>query len=195
MVTPRVVGGLGSTLPPTDRSAAGSKGPGPRVKRVNDHVYRAPMRSRRDDVDPGLAAARAFSEGVCGVGGRLPRAPVSAADAVALTAEVYDDRTARRLERFMAVPVGAEVWTRHPDGMFHRGSLTGAWSWDGDAAAYEADLVHVRPCDWDTDPLPEHRTPPAVVATYRRGGRNFQRITRPGSGGAPPGARPRPPGR
>ncbi|MDH6287585.1 hypothetical protein M2275_002489 [Rhodococcus opacus] len=38
-------------------------------------VYRAPMRSRRDDVDPGLAVQRALAMDVCGIGGLL--APTS----------------------------------------------------------------------------------------------------------------------
>ena len=60
--------------------------------------------------------------------------------------------------------------------MFRSGTLTGPWRYDADPAAYEADLVNVRDCDWADDPRPEHRVPAAVAATYRRGGRNFQRI-------------------
>jgi hypothetical protein len=133
------------------------------------------MRSRRDDVDPTLAHERALDREVCGVGGRLSVAPDRPAEALARTAEEYDDRTARRLERFMAVPDGATVWTQDGEGLFRRGVLTGPWSYDASAAALEADLVHVRPCSWGP-PLAEHEVPAAVAATFRRGGRNFQRI-------------------
>jgi hypothetical protein len=134
------------------------------------------MRSRLDSVDPAAAFERALRCGVCGIGGRLDAVPTTLSDALRLTDETYGDRVARRLERFAAVPDGSRVWTRGPDGMFRLGTLTGRWRYDADPAAYEADLVNVRDCGWDDDPLPEHRTPPAVVATYRRGGRNFQRI-------------------
>jgi hypothetical protein len=139
-------------------------------------VYRAPLRSRRDDVDHDAAVERALSRGLCGVGGALPRPPRSLAEALAETEELHGDRMARRLERFAAVPDGAQVWTRTPGGPFHRGWLTGPWSYDGSSAAATLDLVHVRPCDWDLEPWDEHRLPAAVAHTFRRGGRNFQRV-------------------
>ena len=40
-------------------------------------AYRAPMRSRDDDVSDGPAVERALELGVCGMGGRLDDAPVS----------------------------------------------------------------------------------------------------------------------
>jgi len=138
--------------------------------------YRAPMRSRLPSVDPTLAVERALSTGLVGIGGRLSAVPTDAAAAAARTADVYDERTARRLERFVAMPEGSEVWTRDPHGLFHRGTVTGGWSYDASAEAHAADLVHVRPCDWDAHALEEHRVPSAVAATFRRGGRNFQRI-------------------
>ncbi|MBB6629367.1 GAF domain-containing protein [Nocardioides sp. KIGAM211] len=138
--------------------------------------YRAPMRSRRDDVEASLAVERALALGLCGIGGRLERIPRDLRDALDLTAREHDERTARRLERFAAVPEGSTVWTRDPDGRFVAGTLSGPWRYDTEPAAYAADLVHVRACAWG-EPREEHRTPAAVVATFRRGGRNFQRIT------------------
>jgi len=142
-------------------------------------VYRAPMRSRRDDVDPGLALERALSLGVCGIGGRLPREPANLADAVSLTADVYDERTARRLERFAAVPGGAFVWTREGEGLYLLGLLTGEWRYDGCEDALAADLVHVRDCAWAGTPVPGADVPAAVAHTLARGGRNFQQIHDP----------------
>jgi len=138
--------------------------------------YRAPMRSRIDEVDAGLAVERALELGLVGVGGRLSTPPRDAADAIARVSDEHDDRVARRLERFIAVPDGAEVWTRDPAMLFHRGVVTGPWRYDADPAAYAVDLAHVRPCAWDEDALAEHELPAAVAATFRRGGRNFQRI-------------------
>jgi hypothetical protein len=139
-------------------------------------VYRAPLRSRRDDVDHDLAVERALALGLCGIGGRLDPAPRSLEEALAETSSAYGERVARRLERFAAVPDGAQVWTRVPAGPFHRGWLTGPWQYDGSGAAAALDLVHVRPCAWDPEPWDGHRLPAAVAHTFRRGGRNFQRI-------------------
>lgn len=147
-------------------------------------TYRAPMRSRLDDLDHALAVERALALGLVGIGGRLPRTPTSRDDALRLTDTTYDERGARRLERFMNVPEGAHVWTRDPDGALRRGVVDGPWSYDDAEEAVAADLVHVRACAWD-ESVAEHEAPPAVVAAFRRGGRNFQAIgaLTPGRGG------------
>ncbi len=122
-------------------------------------VYRAPMRSRRDDVDVEATLERALSRGLCGFGG--PRRP-------------SDERLARRIERFREVADGSFVWTRDPDGLYWLGRITGPYFCDDSDDAAAVDLVHVRECDWLSTPLLEPKVPPAVVATFRRGGRNFQ---------------------
>ena len=139
-------------------------------------AYRAPMRSRLDTVDPTLAVERALDLGVVGVGGRLATAPRDAAAAVDQVARLHGEPVARRLERFVAVPHGAEVWTRDPAGLFHRGTVTGAWRHDAEPAAWDADLTHVRDCTWADEARAEHQVPVSVAAAFRRGGRNFQRI-------------------
>ena len=138
--------------------------------------YRAPMRSRLPSVDPAPAVERALALEVVGIGGRLSRTPQDLSAAVELTAQEHDERTARRLERFASVVEGAEMWTREPGGPFRRGTVTGAWRYDASPEAHLADLVHVRPCPWDPEPLGHHEVPAAVAASFRRGGRNFQRI-------------------
>ncbi len=124
-------------------------------------VYRAPMRSRRDDVDPHAAVERALRLGLCGIG------------------EVTDERTARRLERFAAVPQGAFVWTRDGEGLTYLGRLTGEHRRDDSPAAEDVDLVHVRDCTWLPDPVEDAQVPPAVRHTFARGGRNFQQVHDP----------------
>jgi hypothetical protein len=133
------------------------------------------MRSRRDDVDPALAVARALERGLVGMGGVLPSVPATLAAALA-ELSTHDERLARRVERFTQVPNGAAVWTRDEDGRFWRGTITGPWRYDGSPAAVAADLVHVRDARWDAEGLEEHLVPAAVVASFARGGRNFQRI-------------------
>lgn len=146
-------------------------------------VFRAPMRSRRDDVDPGAAVERALTFGVVGVGGSLPRRPRDLGDALALTEDAHDARTARRLERFAALPEGAFVWTRDVEGFFFLGRVTGSWRYDDDPAALEADMVHVRDCTWLGEPVAPADVPPAVLHTFARGGRNFQQTHDPDVGG------------
>ena len=123
-------------------------------------VYRAPMRSRRDNIDFGATIERALKTGLCGFGG-VPEA-------------VADERLARRIERFRRVENGCFVWTRDPDGLYWLGRVAGPYFYDADERAAAVDLVHVRECDWLPTPLPEHAVPAAVIATFRRGGRNFQ---------------------
>ena len=136
-------------------------------------AYRAPLRSRLDDVDPALALDRALRLGLCGVGGRLEGRPGSLDAAVVAVAAAHGERVGERLRRFAEVETGATVWTRDLDGLFHVGVLTGPWRWDGDRAAWDADLQHVRDCDWGPPP---DVVPDAVLVTFARGGRNFQRI-------------------
>ena len=119
-------------------------------------VYRAPLRSRRDDVDHAAAVEWALRSGVVGVG------------------EATDERSERRLERFAAIPDGSFVWTRHPGGAVHLGRVVGQWHRDDDGAA--VDLVAVRACDWVAEADDPTRVPAAVVQTFGRGGRNLQQI-------------------
>lgn len=120
-------------------------------------VYRAPLRSRCDDVDPRLTLRRALSLGLCGFGERA-----------------HGSQLARRVERFAEVPDGSFVWTRDGDGLYWLGRIDGPYFYDADGAG--VDLVHVRPCRWRDAPVTESRCPAAVVATFGRGGRNFQQI-------------------
>jgi hypothetical protein len=143
---------------------------------VTAEVYRAPMRSRRDDVALGATVARARARGVCGFGGVLHPTPEDVDDAVALAAQQYDDRLARRIARFAEVPADSLVWTRDEDALLWLGRLTGDWRYDSTEVAAAVDLVHVRPCAWMERPVPRAQVPGAVLATFGRGGRNFQQI-------------------
>ena len=118
-------------------------------------VYRAPMRSRSDDIDAGATIERALTLGLVGFG-----------DAGA------DERTDRRVARFADADEGSFVWTRDGEGLYWLGRIDGPYSYDDEGAA--VDLVHVRPCRWLPRPLVEPDVPAAVVATFGRGGRNFQ---------------------
>lgn len=136
------------------------------------------MRSRDDAVDHAAAVSWALAHGVVAVGGRLGETPQSLSQAVTAVEREHGSRVGDRLERFAIVPVGSTMWTRHPDGDLWVGVVTGPWLFDEatDAAAF--DLQHTRPCEWSDEPVPMDRVPDAVLETFARGGRNFQRIRR-----------------
>jgi hypothetical protein len=110
-------------------------------------VYRAPMRARDRDV-PG--AAWGLAHDLVGIG----------------------DDDARRIDRFGAAPDGAFVWTRDADGAYWLGQLAGAAR---PAPENPVGFTVVRPARWQDRPVPDPDVPPAVVQTFARGGRNFQR--------------------
>lgn len=145
-------------------------------------MYRAPMRSRDDDVADGAAVERALAIGVCGVGGRLDDAPDSIADALAAVDAVFGERMARRLERFVSAAEGSFVWTRDADGFLWLGRIAGPWRYDASDEARDADLVHVRDCGWLDSPVEPAAVPPGVVEAFARGGRNWQSISRADTG-------------
>ena len=124
-------------------------------------VYRAPLRSRSNDIDWRATLERARRLNLCGLG-QVARDPAE------------EERLARRVDRFAAARDGSFVWTRDPDGLFWLGRLDGPYFRDEDDSAVAVDLVHVRPCNWLAEPLLEPEVPAAVAATFRRGGRNFQ---------------------
>jgi hypothetical protein len=132
-------------------------------------VYRAPMRSRDDAVELQPTIDRARRLGVCGFG-----------QFVNSVAE--QERLDRRVARFAEVDDGSFVWTRDPDGWFWLGRISGPYSYDADESAAAVDLVHTRPCEWLSMAILEQDVPTAVVARFRRGGRNFQEIHHPSIG-------------
>jgi hypothetical protein len=126
-------------------------------------VFRAPMRSRSEDVNATDTIDRALVLGLVGFGEAQAGAQLE-----------------RRIERFSDVADGSFVWTRDADGLFWLGRITGPYRYDRDGA--DVDLVHVRPCRWLTRPLLESAVPAAVVVTFGRGGRNFQQTHDPAVG-------------
>lgn len=132
------------------------------------------MRARRDDIPAGAAVERALTQGLCGVGGLLEPAPRTLEAAVEAMRQQHDERQSGRLRRFAAVDDGAYVWTRDVDDMYWLGRLAGAWRYDDSPAAVKIDLVHVRPCQWLKDAIADASVPAGVLATFARGGRNWQ---------------------
>jgi hypothetical protein len=126
-------------------------------------VYRAPMRSRNTAVQLQATIDRALQLGICGFGQFVDRPG-------------EQDRLNRRVDRFADLDEGSFVWTRDTSERFWLGRVTGPYLFDADEEAVTVDLVHTRPCEWLSAPILEQDTPAAVVATFGRGGRNFQKI-------------------
>lgn len=139
-------------------------------------IHRAPMRARDHDAPPGAGAEHGLARGLVGTGDALDAVPATLADAVLAAARIRGERAARRLSRFAALPDGAFVWTRDCEGRYRVGRIHGPWRYDDSAAARAVGIHHVRPARWLDDALDEDVVPPAVAATFARGGRNLQRI-------------------
>ncbi|MGJ9413354.1 GAF domain-containing protein [Aeromicrobium sp. CF4.19] len=120
-------------------------------------VLRAPMRSRRDEVDVAATVARALALGLVGMG------------------RASDAQAERRLERYAQAADGSFAWTQSEQG-FHLGRITGALRTDDSPEAVRVDLVHVRPCTWVADAVDPVLVPEQVTYAFSRGGRNLQTI-------------------
>jgi len=140
------------------------------------------MRSRPHDVAVRATIDRARRLNLCGFGGLLTPPPANLPTALALADECYGARFARRIARFADVPPRSLVWTRDTDGLFWLGRIEGPYFYDAQDEAAAVDLVHVRPCTWLSTPLLESGVPAAVIATFGRGGRNFQQTHDPNVG-------------
>jgi hypothetical protein len=139
-------------------------------------IFRAPMRPRDRELEPGAGGEHGLAQGLVGIGDALPEAPGALDMAVEAAARAHGEKAGRMVRRFAEVPEGAFVWTRVGDGSYRLGRLVGPWRYDDSAAARAVGIHHVRPADWLDRPFGAHAVPPAVAATFARGGRNFQRI-------------------
>jgi hypothetical protein len=121
-------------------------------------IYRAPMRSRTLDVPAGAGAEFGVEHGVVGIG------------------EGSSDKDRRMIARLAELPDGTFVWARTTDGAFRLGRIAGPQRRDDSERAREVGIVHVRATAWLDRPFAPDEVPPAVGATFARGGRNLQRI-------------------
>lgn len=142
---------------------------------MSEPIYRAPMRARDLELPDGAGATFGLEHGVVGIGDALSRVPDDLDDAVSLADAEHGAKAARMLERFADLSDGTLVWTQEAPGVFRLGRLTGAWRYDDSPGARAVGIHHVRPTDWLGESLTEPDVPPAVVATFARGGRNLQR--------------------
>ncbi len=121
-------------------------------------IYRAPMRARdRDDVAPGAGAEFGLEHGLVGMG------------------EGSSEKAGRMVSRFADLPAGVFVWTRTRDGGYRLGRIAGEYRHIDTPAARAVGIHHVRPAEWLDHPFGDDDVPPAVAATFARGGLNFQR--------------------
>ncbi len=139
-------------------------------------VYRAPMRARDRDVSPGAGAAYGVEHGLVGIGDALPDPPATIDQATRDATEVHGAKAGRMVHAFAHVADGAFVWTRMPDESYRLGRVAGPWRYDDSSEAREVGIHHVRDTVWLERRFVGEELPGAVVETFMRGGRNFQRI-------------------
>jgi hypothetical protein len=120
-------------------------------------VYRAPMRARDLELPAGAGAEYAVAHGVVGIG------------------PGGGDRAARMVHRFATLPDGVFVWSRDTAGGYRLGRISGPLREDDSPEALAVGLRYVRPAVWLDRVFDEAEVPPAVAATFARGGRNLQR--------------------
>jgi hypothetical protein len=139
-------------------------------------IYRAPMRARALDVPAGAGAEHGLARGLVGIGDALDAVPRSFDEAVAAATAAHGPKAGRMLRAFGTLPEGTFVWTRSIDGRFFLGRIVGPWRYDDSPAARAVGIHHVRAASWLERPIGGDEVPPAVAATFARGGRNLQRM-------------------
>jgi hypothetical protein len=134
------------------------------------------MRARDRELPSGAGAEHGIDAGLVGIGDALRAVPTSLADAIARAEQEQGVKASRMLKRFAELPVGSLIWTRTVDGRYAVGCISGPWRYDDGPAACRVGIHHVRPARWGQRLLSPEEVPVAVVETFARGGRNFQRI-------------------
>jgi hypothetical protein len=134
------------------------------------------MRARDRELPPGAGAEHGIDAGLVGIGDALRAVPRSLAEALAGAEQEHGVKAGRMLKRFAELPVGSLVWTRTVDGRYAVGRISGPWRYDDSPPARRVGIHHVRPARWGQRLLNPEEVPIAVVETFARGGRNFQRI-------------------
>jgi hypothetical protein len=133
------------------------------------------MRARTLDAPPGAGADHAIARGLVGTGDPLNPPPETLDEAVAAATDRHGEKAGRMLRRFAALPDGAFLWTRTSDEALRLGRIAGPWRYDDADDARAVGIVHVRDAVWLPRPFCDDEVPPAVAATFGRGGRNLQR--------------------
>jgi len=142
---------------------------------MGEPIYRAPMRARDRDLPEGAGATYGLENGLVGTGDALEQPPDGIDHAIEATRAAHGHKAARMLERFADLPEGTFVWTRGPDGDFHLGRIAGPWRYDDSPGARAVGIHHVRAVRWLDHAIGDREVPPAIAATFARGGRNLQR--------------------
>lgn len=141
-----------------------------------DPVFRAPMRSRSVDTGEFEGALHGVRDSLVGIGEPLPAVPGDLSEAVLMSVSEHGEKSARMLTRFAELPDGAFVWTMTGTDEYRLGRIAGPWRYDDSEDARRTGIHQARPVHWHPDAFHGFEIPPAVGATFRRGGRNFQRI-------------------
>lgn len=145
-------------------------------------IYRCPMRSGLDRVDHTVQIERALGLGIVAIGwGILENPPTTLDDTYErVQARWPDDRTSVPcIKRFANAPIDSLIWSRHTDGTWLLGKLTGEWRPDYSPEAIETDMHQVRDCAWAPKRLLSERVPGKVIISFSYPGSSFSQIHDP----------------
>jgi hypothetical protein len=150
---------------------------GPDVPRI----FRCPMRSGLDRVDHTVEIERALELGIVAVGwGDFENRPTTLEETYdRVQAKWNDSRAVHCIRRFAKAPVGSLVWSRHTDGTWLLGKLTGEWRPDYSEDAIETDMHQVRDCSWAPKKLLSERVPGKVIISFSYPGESWSEIHNP----------------
>jgi hypothetical protein len=83
------------------------------------------------------------------------------------------------IRRFAAAKEGSLIWTRHPDGTWLLGKMTGDWRPDYSAEAWEVDVHQVRDCAWAPQRILSEEVPGDVIRRFSGRGSSFSEMHAP----------------
>lgn len=134
------------------------------------------MRARSLDIDQFAGARHGVSNGVVGIGEPVSRKPESLSEAILLSSDEHGEKAGRMLVRFAELPPDTMVWTQTGPEEFRLGRIRGDWFHDDSLSARATGIANARPAEWLDRIFGPGDTPLAVIDSFGRGGRNFQRI-------------------
>lgn len=114
--------------------------------------------------------------GIVGIGwGLIDDPPTTLEETLRRIEQVWDRRSARTVERFAAAAEGGLIWSRHTDGTYLLGKITGPWRANYTPEAEALDTHQIRDAEWQR-PLLDVEVPGSVVRRFAGQGQTFSEI-------------------
>ena len=139
-------------------------------------VYRVPLRSQKPGVDHTAQVECCLRKGIVGIGWGLTNTRPRSLDATLRGIErKWNRRSARTVARLADAPAGSLVWSRHTDGTYLLGKITGPWRPSYTRQAEALDLHQVRKTVWQR-PLLDVEVAGSVIRRFAGRGQTFSEM-------------------